>query len=156
MLVKRIYLFCIWLWPQPITTKPMRACADCGAGVGRVSQNLLLHHFQEVDLVEPSHHYIETARKALSASSGQSWPAQHKAVNFYEVGLEKWTPDSQRQRSCCVHTHCCFVVKCCHLTSLPRKIRLWHCITQDTSHSNVSLLSCMAGWYLVCIADLLY
>lgn len=27
---------------------------DCGAGVGRVSEQLLLHHFQEVDLVEPS------------------------------------------------------------------------------------------------------
>ena len=71
--------------------------ADCGAGVGRVSQNLLLHHFQEVDLVEPSHHYIETARKALcSPSSGQSWPAHHKASHFFEMGLEKWSPASQR------------------------------------------------------------
>ncbi|DBA70624.1 hypothetical protein WJX79_002756 [Trebouxia sp. C0005] len=70
--------------------------ADCGAGVGRVSQNLLLHHFQEVDVVEPSHHYIESARKALSGSSAQSWPSQHKAVNFYKVGLENWTPHSER------------------------------------------------------------
>ena len=28
--------------------------ADCGAGIGRVSSELLLHYFQEVDLVEPS------------------------------------------------------------------------------------------------------
>ena len=28
--------------------------ADCGAGIGRVSAELLLHYFQEVDLVEPS------------------------------------------------------------------------------------------------------
>lgn len=27
---------------------------DCGAGVGRVTEQLLLHHCQEVDLVEPS------------------------------------------------------------------------------------------------------
>ncbi len=30
------------------------AALDCGAGVGRVSEQLLLHFFQEVDLVEPS------------------------------------------------------------------------------------------------------
>lgn len=30
------------------------AAADCGAGIGRVSSELLLHYFQEVDLVEPS------------------------------------------------------------------------------------------------------
>jgi hypothetical protein len=28
--------------------------ADCGAGIGRVTAELLLHYFQEVDLVEPS------------------------------------------------------------------------------------------------------
>jgi protein N-terminal methyltransferase len=33
------------------------AALDCGAGVGRVSEQLLLHHFQEVDLVEPSGGY---------------------------------------------------------------------------------------------------
>ncbi len=76
--------------------------ADCGAGVGRVSQNLLLHHFQEVDVVEPSHHYIESARKALSGSSAQSWPSKHKAVNFYKVGLENWIPHSERQDIPCV------------------------------------------------------
>ena len=71
--------------------------ADCGAGVGRVSENLLLHHFQEVDLIEPSHHYIETARKSLcDASSAHPWPAQHKAARFFEMGLEKWTPESER------------------------------------------------------------
>ena len=133
----------------------MRACTDCGAGVGRVSQNLLLHHFQEVDLVEPSHHYIETARKALSASGGQSWPAQHKAVNFYEVGLEKWTPDSQRQRSCCVPEHS--LLLCSQMppsdVTVTQNQTLALC---STSHSSVSLLGCMAGWYLVCIAYLLY
>lgn len=48
-------------------------------------------------MVEPSHHYIETARKNLcEPSTSQSWPSQHKAVNFYELGLEAWTPESQR------------------------------------------------------------
>lgn len=31
--------------------------ADCGAGIGRVSAELLLNYFQEVDLVEPSGTY---------------------------------------------------------------------------------------------------
>ena len=30
------------------------AALDCGAGVGRVTEQLLLLHFHEVDLVEPS------------------------------------------------------------------------------------------------------
>lgn len=37
--------------------------ADCGAGVGRVAKELLLHVFQEVDLLEPSKHLLETAGK---------------------------------------------------------------------------------------------
>lgn len=71
--------------------------ADCGAGVGRVSQHLLLHHFQEVDLIEPSQHYIHTAKANLEGpSETQAWPAGHQAVNFYQLGLENWTPELQR------------------------------------------------------------
>lgn len=36
------------------------AAADCGAGIGRVSSELLLHYFQEVDLVEPSGMYLSS------------------------------------------------------------------------------------------------
>jgi hypothetical protein len=38
------------------------ARADCGAGVGRVSEQLLLRHFAQVDLVEPSQHLLGTAQ----------------------------------------------------------------------------------------------
>lgn len=38
---------------QAAQQRPLVAL-DCGAGVGRVTEQLLLHHFQEVDLVEPS------------------------------------------------------------------------------------------------------
>lgn len=46
--------------------------ADCGAGVGRVSKELLLHVFQEVDLLEPSKHLLEAAggRVALGGVGG--------------------------------------------------------------------------------------
>ena len=36
----------------PLYRAPL--CADVGAGVGRVAEGVLLHIFQEVDLVEPS------------------------------------------------------------------------------------------------------
>ena len=39
---------------------------DCGAGVGRVSEQLLLHVFQEVDLIEPSAHLLCTATERLT------------------------------------------------------------------------------------------
>lgn len=41
---------------------------DCGAGVGRVSEQLLLHHFQEVDLVEPSGEARRCGKWVCSAS----------------------------------------------------------------------------------------
>ncbi|PNW82111.1 hypothetical protein CHLRE_06g274400v5 [Chlamydomonas reinhardtii] len=40
---------------------------DCGAGVGRVTEQLLRQHFHSVDLLEPSKHLLDTAAKNLSA-----------------------------------------------------------------------------------------
>ena len=59
---------------------------DCGAGVGRVSENLLLRFFQEVDLVEPSAHLIEEARRKLTGSSVPR--AVGRAVGFFQMGLQ--------------------------------------------------------------------
>eukprot|EP00889_Picochlorum_renovo_P008081 jgi/Picre1/35111/NNA_002574.t1 len=42
--------------------------ADCGAGIGRVTGSLLLHYFDQVDLVEPSGHLLETAKRNLVES----------------------------------------------------------------------------------------
>ena len=44
----------------------MSKCTDCGAGIGRVSNELLLQYFNEVDLLEPSVKLIDEARKNLS------------------------------------------------------------------------------------------
>lgn len=41
---------------------------DCGAGIGRVSKNLLMNEFQTVDLVEQDEKFCEKAREALTAS----------------------------------------------------------------------------------------
>ena len=37
-------------------------CADCGAGIGRVSKRLLLPLFESVDLVEQNPEFLERAR----------------------------------------------------------------------------------------------
>jgi protein N-terminal methyltransferase len=75
---------------------------DCGAGVGRVSKEFLLHHFQEVDLVEPSAHLLEAARKDLAqgqpstTTSKKSFLASHRAVGFFQQGLESFIPEPSR------------------------------------------------------------
>lgn len=77
--------------------------ADCGAGVGRVSENLLLHTFDEVDLIEPSQHLLASAQQRLSSSgrkqSDGPWPADHVARNFWQLGLQQWTPEAGRWAS---------------------------------------------------------
>eukprot|EP00884_Botryococcus_braunii_P008316 jgi/Botrbrau1/17486/Bobra.0054s0069.1 len=69
--------------------------ADCGAGVGRITERLLLHHFHEVDLVEPSGHLLEKARAKLSRPL-QGIPPDHKAVNFFKIGLQSFCPEPGR------------------------------------------------------------
>ena len=65
--------------------------ADCGAGIGRVSKDLLMHFFQQVDVVEPSEHLLEAARRNLTPTS-----SGHLAVNFFRCGLEKFEPERGR------------------------------------------------------------
>ena len=68
---------------------------DCGAGVGRVANELLLHLFAEVDLLEPSKPLLDCARKNLEGKVSTKHPSGHQAVNFYLAGLEghSWSPD---------------------------------------------------------------
>ncbi|KAL6893970.1 hypothetical protein ACP4OV_008068 [Aristida adscensionis] len=68
---------------------------DCGSGIGRVTKNLLLRHFNEVDLVEPVSHFLEAARENLTGSMEQGEDV-HKAVNFYCVPLQDFTPEEGR------------------------------------------------------------
>lgn len=61
---------------------------DCGAGIGRVSKNLLLPLFRTVDLVEVSPVQLEAARKELS---------KHKhAGKFINEPLQSFTPETGR------------------------------------------------------------
>ncbi|KAL8101279.1 hypothetical protein AgCh_033236 [Apium graveolens] len=68
---------------------------DCGAGVGRVTKNLLIRYFNEVDLLEPVSHFLDAARENLAPESLMVSEA-HKAANFYCVPLQEFTPDAKR------------------------------------------------------------
>ncbi|XP_020234518.1 alpha N-terminal protein methyltransferase 1 [Cajanus cajan] len=68
---------------------------DCGSGIGRVTKNLLIRYFNEVDLLEPVSHFLETARETLGLGCPTN-SDMHKAVNFYCVPLQDFTPDTGR------------------------------------------------------------
>ncbi|CAI9285290.1 unnamed protein product [Lactuca saligna] len=68
---------------------------DCGSGIGRVTKNLLIRYFNEVDLLEPVSHFLEAARENL-APENLSVSEEHKAFNFYCTPLQEFTPDAQR------------------------------------------------------------
>jgi len=71
--------------------------ADCGAGVGRVSEELLLRVCSVVDLVEPSETMIEGARRRLllsGADAKRTWKGE--PGQFLRVGLQGFEPAEGR------------------------------------------------------------
>ncbi|KAL7632665.1 UNVERIFIED_CONTAM: hypothetical protein RMT77_016990 [Armadillidium vulgare] len=59
---------------------------DCGAGIGRITKNLLVRYFNKVDLVEQCRQFIEKSRETLRSSN--------KIGNYYCLGLQDFTPNS--------------------------------------------------------------
>ncbi|XP_022977477.1 alpha N-terminal protein methyltransferase 1-like [Cucurbita maxima] len=68
---------------------------DCGSGIGRVTKNLLIRYFNEVDLLEPVSHFLEAARESLAPENNGASDL-HKATNFFCVPLQEFTPDAGR------------------------------------------------------------
>lgn len=68
---------------------------DCGSGIGRITKNLLIRYFHEVDLLEPVSHFLETARQNL-APKNLMVTDEHKATNFFCVPLQEFTPEAER------------------------------------------------------------
>ncbi|XP_004293704.1 PREDICTED: alpha N-terminal protein methyltransferase 1 [Fragaria vesca subsp. vesca] len=68
---------------------------DCGSGIGRITKNLLIRYFNEVDLLEPVTHFLETARESL-APENLMVSDMHKATNFFCVPLQEFTPEAGR------------------------------------------------------------
>ncbi len=77
---------------------PYTMPTDCGAGVGRVTNELLLHMFQEVDLLEPSRPLLQCAEANLKGSKKNAIraPAGHRAVNFFLAGLQEHVFEAER------------------------------------------------------------
>ncbi|XP_039061557.1 alpha N-terminal protein methyltransferase 1-like [Hibiscus syriacus] len=68
---------------------------DCGSGIGRITKNLLIRYFNEVDLLEPVSRFLDAARESLSQEHFVASDL-HKATNFYCVPLQEFTPDAGR------------------------------------------------------------
>lgn len=59
---------------------PQKSLAlDCGAGVGRVTEAILVKHFDQVDLIEPAKNMLDIA-KAKFGKKG-------KVRQYYQKGL---------------------------------------------------------------------
>lgn len=61
---------------------------DCGAGIGRVSKNLLMNWFERVDLVEQDPQFCATANSELSSTE--------KLGTIYNVGLQDFRPEERK------------------------------------------------------------
>ncbi|XP_045772920.1 N-terminal Xaa-Pro-Lys N-methyltransferase 1-like [Maniola jurtina] len=66
----------------------MNLALDCGAGIGRVSKNLLMPYFQKVDLVEQDEKFINTAKRLIGANNA-------KLGTLYQIGLQDFKPQKE-------------------------------------------------------------
>ncbi|XP_015366826.1 PREDICTED: N-terminal Xaa-Pro-Lys N-methyltransferase 1 [Diuraphis noxia] len=61
---------------------------DCGAGIGRITENLLCKHFKCVDMLEQDEKFLEKAKQKCRGINVE---------NFYCSGLQEFTPaDNQK------------------------------------------------------------
>ncbi|KAL2610045.1 hypothetical protein R1flu_028618 [Riccia fluitans] len=77
-------------WPES-----SMVALDCGAGVGRVTKNFLMHYFNEVDLVEPVQQLIEVAQRDLQLDF-DSLGTKMRKVNFFNCPLQEYVPPPER------------------------------------------------------------
>lgn len=61
---------------------------DCGAGIGRVSRNLLMPLFETVDLVEQDAAFAEKARELCTAEGVR----RNSLGEIYNLGLQEFSP----------------------------------------------------------------
>ncbi|KAI5069928.1 hypothetical protein GOP47_0014271 [Adiantum capillus-veneris] len=87
--------FILEILPEATRLSKHLVALDCGAGVGRVTKNLLLRHFHEVDLVEPVSHFLEAAKDSLMTVSPSS-SVFGRAINFYCKPLQEFIPKANR------------------------------------------------------------
>jgi protein N-terminal methyltransferase len=64
---------------------------DIGAGIGRITRDMLYKFSEKVDLVEPVKPFVEQMHKELA-------PLKAKGVigDIYDIGMQDWTPEEGR------------------------------------------------------------
>ncbi|KAF4731946.1 Alpha N-terminal protein methyltransferase 1B [Perkinsus olseni] len=76
-----------------VPNPPMfRTVADCGAGIGRVSREVLTQRFQTIDLVEPCANLLESAQKTLNPAA----TAPCRVERFLQMGVQDFNPEIGR------------------------------------------------------------
>lgn len=136
---------CSWRW-HCITHELLLLFADCGAGVGRVSEQLLLHHFALVDLLEPSRHLLDTAITNLTrAIDSGTYPPGRRLGQQLCCGLQQFTPEAGRWGT---HGLCAG-----EGTVLARSWRMsmFECSSRGQLHMHVLGSQCLQACCLFCL-----
>jgi len=69
-----------------IAIEPTRAL-DCGAGIGRVTKQVLLNYFDKVDLLEQSQSFIDKSREYIGEKA-----FEEQVDNLFCAGLQDFKP----------------------------------------------------------------
>ncbi|KAJ2240393.1 hypothetical protein GGI13_007687, partial [Coemansia sp. RSA 455] len=75
---------------NPTLSLSTKYACDCGAGIGRVTKNLLLPLFDRVDLVEQNPDFLNEARSSYLKQEIQRVP------DMFATGLQLFTPPQGR------------------------------------------------------------
>ncbi|KAJ2334794.1 hypothetical protein GGH92_008218, partial [Coemansia sp. RSA 2673] len=78
------------LQSNPTLSLSTKYACDCGAGIGRVTKNLLLPLFDRVDLVEQNPDFLNEARSSYLEQEIQRVP------DMFATGLQLFTPPQGR------------------------------------------------------------
>lgn len=68
-----------------------KTAVDVGAGIGRVTKDMLSQVADKVDLVEPVKSFVDQAKEDLSPLAEQG-----KIGEFYEIGAQDFIPESEK------------------------------------------------------------
>ncbi|XP_068633469.1 alpha N-terminal protein methyltransferase 1-like [Battus philenor] len=81
----KVFLNDLLMLKDPFDTK---TALDCGAGIGRVSKNLLIPYFDKVDLIEQDKKFINTAKEVIGSNN-------EKLGTLYQKSLQQFKPDKK-------------------------------------------------------------
>ncbi|XP_075169038.1 alpha N-terminal protein methyltransferase 1-like [Haematobia irritans] len=69
---------------------------DCGAGIGRVTKNLLMPLFEKVDMVEQDAAFAARAREYCTTDMGSTLGYPKRLGEIYNMGLQEFTPTPKK------------------------------------------------------------